>query len=495
MVFSSMLFLWLFLPITLGGNYLISLLPIPKEGKIRFKNIFLLLASLVFYAWGGIYYVLIMIGSIVVNYTAGRILVEGCKTDKQKKATVAISVVLNVLLLFYFKYFNMTVLVIESILEEGSSLRSILEHMSRMESTGALGLKEVVLPIGISFFTFQSMSYVIDVYRGKAPLQKNILYFGLYVALFPQLIAGPIVKYNEVAIDINEREESLALFFSGQKRFCYGLGKKVLLANTFAKAADTIWGMDLTTIGTPLAWFGIFVYMLQLYYDFSGYSDMAIGLGRMLGFHFSENFRYPFTAYSMREFWRRWHISLNTWFTEYVYIPLGGNRKGKVRTYVNLMIIFILTGVWHGANFTFILWGLFHGVLIVLERLGMDKILEKNPIKPLNCLWVSFLYCISMVLFRADNFAAAKFYVGQLIGGYSSHYQILTVLNTELFIALIVGVLFCGMVQRPLHKVLDKAKNIFAVQVIEVVFQFVMVAYSIFILVCGSYNPFLYFRF
>ena len=249
MVFSSMLFLWAFFPVVIIGNYLLGQLPIKNESRIRVKNTFLLLASLVFYAWGGIYYVLIMIGSIILNFFAGLILEGKCKTKGQKKAAVAVTVILNVLLLFYFKYFNMFVLVIEAFLEEGSSFKSVLEHMSRMTRTGALPFKDVVLPIGISFFTFQSMSYVIDVYRGKAPLQKNIFDFGLYVSLFPQLIAGPIVKYNEVARDINERKESVELFFSGMKRFSYGLGKKVLLANTFAKAADTIWGKDITSLG------------------------------------------------------------------------------------------------------------------------------------------------------------------------------------------------------------------------------------------------------
>lgn len=495
MVFSSMLFLWLFFPIVIGGNFLLGLLPLTNEKKICVKNIFLLIASLAFYAWGGIYYVFIMVGSILLNYTAGRILEEKCSSKGQRKMTVAIAVVLNLLLLFYFKYFNMFILVIEAITEEGSSLHSIIAHMSRMTRTGAILVKEVVLPIGISFFTFQSMSYVIDVYRGKAPLQKNILYFGLYVALFPQLIAGPIVKYNEVAKDINERKESLDLFFSGQKRFAYGLAKKVLLANTFGKASVLIWSLDFNSLGPAMAWFGIFVYALQIYYDFSGYSDMAIGIGRMLGFHFQENFNYPFTATSIRDLWRRWHISLNTWFTEYVYIPLGGNRKGKVRTYINLLLVFLLTGMWHGANFTFIAWGMYHGILLVLERLWFGKILDKNPVKPLNVIWVFFNFCVSLVFFRADNFADAKFYLGQMFSHSEAKYSFATVLNMELIVALIFGVLFCGVVQRPLAKIWKRAAQKRAVQVLDVTLQLVLVAYSIFVLVCGSFNPFLYFRF
>lgn len=285
----------------------------------------------------------IMLASIAVNYAAGRLLEK-----KRKKSILIMTIILNLATLFVFKYFNMCVVLVENIYAAcvgNIGFRQSLKDMLLMHGTGALKIKEIVLPIGISFFTFQAMSYVIDVYTKKAPVQKNIFKFALYVAFFPQLIAGPIVKYSDVARQIDGRKESMPLFVSGQRRFICGLAKKVLLANTFAVTADAIWGIKPETMGSMTAWLGALAYTMQIYYDFSGYSDMAIGLGRMFGFRFKENFAYPYTSLSIQEFWRRWHISLSSWFKEYVYFPLGGNRNGKLKTYRNVFIVFLLTGI------------------------------------------------------------------------------------------------------------------------------------------------------
>ena len=291
MLFSSMIFLWVFLPIVIIGNFAFSVIQFENiEKRMRVKNIFLLIFSIVFYAWGGIYYVLIMIFSILLNFFGGYILEKKEKKKNVRKYRLFVILFLNLAMLFYFKYFNMLIVMIEAIMQADKGLSTVWTTMMSMERTGTLNIKDIVLPIGISFFTFQSMSYVIDLYMGKVSLQKDIINFALYVSLFPQLIAGPIVKYSDVSEQIENRSESLELFVSGQKRFCYGLGKKVIIANTFAEIADQIWALETTTLGTAVAWFGAIAYTIQIYYDFSGYSDMAIGIGKMLGFQFKENF-------------------------------------------------------------------------------------------------------------------------------------------------------------------------------------------------------------
>ncbi|MBP3469435.1 MAG: MBOAT family protein [Lachnospiraceae bacterium] len=496
MLFSSMIFLWVFLPGVLIMNYAVNLIPAMNEEKrIRLKNRLLLLASLFFYAWGGIYYLLIMISSILINFTAGYVIHEKCRSKKAEKTTLVIAIVLNIAILFFFKYFNMLVIMLEALLASNHSLHTVIVNMLTMKGTGTLGIKEIVLPIGISFFTFQSMSYVCDVYLKKAPLQKNLLDFALYVSLFPQLIAGPIVKYSDIADALKNRKESASMFYEGQRRFCYGLGKKVLLANTFAETADTIFALEVSRIGTPLAWLGIVSYTLQIYYDFSGYSDMAIGIGKMLGFSFRENFNYPYTSLSIQEFWRRWHISLSAWFKEYVYIPLGGNRKGKRRTYLNLFVVFLLTGLWHGANFTFLFWGIYYGIFLIIERCFLGEWLKKNPIKPLNWIYTMLLVMIGWVYFRSDNIIAANAYIGQMFGGYSSNYMVLSLLSVKLLMALVIGILFSGFVQRPLQNKYHAIEKSMAVRLMDLGFQMIILCTSILVLVSGTYNPFLYFQF
>ena len=496
MLFSSMFFLWVFFILIIGVNFLFNLIPFKTEAaRIRIKNLFLLIASLVFYAWGGIYYLLIMISSILLNFAGGYLITKGTKTKAAKRTAFIIVIILNISILFFFKYFNMLIAIIESLLQPGAGFGEIFDTMISMKGTGQLGLAHIVLPIGISFFTFQSMSYVMDVYMGRAELQENIIDFALYVSLFPQLIAGPIVKYSDVDLQLRNRRETLDMFASGQKRFCYGIAKKVLISNTVAKIADDIWALDTENLGAAVAWLGILAYTLQIYYDFSGYSDMAIGIGRMLGFNFKENFNYPYTSLSVQEFWQRWHISLSSWFKEYIYIPLGGNRKGRLRTYFNVFVVFALTGIWHGANFTFIAWGLFYAVLQMIERLFLGKLLKKNPVKIINWIYVMFTVMIGWIYFRSDNIFQANEYVKQLFNFSSSNYSALTFLSMTSIIVIIVGILLAGFVQRPLQATYEKIRTKIPVLAVDYALQFALFAMAILMLISGTYNPFIYFQF
>lgn len=501
MLFASMVFLWVFLPTVIVVNALLSLI---KDERLcrTLKNIWLLIASLVFYAWGGIYYVLIMLSSIAINYAAGRLMEK-----RRRKSTLVLAIVLNLMILFFFKYFNMLIVVLENLLVLFSGKESAadsLNAMFMMQGTGQLGIMEIVLPIGISFFTFQAMSYVVDVYKGKAEVQKNIVKFALYVAFFPQLIAGPIVKYSDVAGQIEDRKESIAMFASGQRRFICGLAKKVLLANTFALTADAVWKLEPAKMGSAVAWLGALAYTMQIYYDFSGYSDMAIGLGRMFGFRFRENFAYPYTSLSIREFWRRWHISLSSWFKEYVYFPLGGSRCSAAKTYRNIFIVFLLTGIWHGANFTFLLWGIMYAVLQVLERLFLGKLLDKNPVKPINFIYTMLMVILGWVLFRSDNIIYAVHYIAAMFGAYNHSvnviaggglYQCLGFLSMELIIAFAAGLLGMGFLQRGLKRVYDGVKTKEWFMILDMLVMAGLLMLCILRVVSGTYNPFIYFQF
>lgn len=494
MLFNSMIFLWVFLPAVIVINFILSVLKFRDEKKrFRIKNLFLLIASFIFYAWGGIYYLLIMICTILIDFFGGKSIKAADEKGKNKKRALVITIILNLSILFFFKYFNMVVIIIENVMAAGP--KGIFNAVMNMEGTGALGIMEIVLPIGISFFTFQAMSYVIDVYRGQVEPQENVLDFALYVALFPQLIAGPIVHYKDVSEQITSRQESVDMFMSGIKRFCYGMGKKVIVANTLAEVADTIWALEIPKIGAAVAWLGIFAYTLQIYYDFSGYSDMAIGLGRMFGFSFKENFNYPYTSKSIQEFWRRWHISLSTWFKDYVYIPLGGNRKGTKRTYLNLFIVFLLTGVWHGANFTFICWGLMYAVLLIIERAFLSEYLNKNKFKVLNHIYTMFFVMMGWIMFRSDTLAQAKQYVKQLVMPSSGEYTVLSYLSFKVIIILAIGIILSGFLERRLEGFYKKIKDKPAVAVADYAFQMLLLIVSIFMIVSGTYNAFIYFQF
>ena len=470
MLFSSMIFLWLFLPLVFCSYYLIDK---------RFKNILLLISSIIFYAWGGVSYSLIMLSSIIINYIFALLIDKAIEDNnlKNKKIYLALCIIINLSILGYFKYTNFIISIINSL-----SQNKIIE------------LTNIVLPIGISFYTFQALSYVIDVYRGHNKAQKNTFNLALYISFFPQLIAGPIVKYHDIENQILNRNESLENIFYGIKRFIYGLSKKVILANMFALSCDEILKQPTDELGTALVWCASVLYTLQIYYDFSGYSDMAIGLGKMFGFNFLENFNYPYISKSIKEFWRRWHISLSTWFKEYLYIPLGGNRKRKLFTYINLLIVFFATGLWHGASYNFILWGLFHGFFLVIERIFLGKLLEKNKLKFINHIYVIFVFVIGWVLFRANDLKHA-FELYKLMFSYKeSIYSVRYFFYPQTFVCFIFGVLFSGLFQSIFPKVREATFSS-KVYILESVIQFILLFICIMYLVNGTYNPFIYFRF
>ena len=373
MLFSSIIFLSIFLP---------SLIILYFSVKKSFRNYILLIYSLIFYAWGEPRYLSVMLCIILINYLAA-ILID---KNKNRKIILICDILLNLFVLIYFKYFNFIVININKVLKN------------------PLPKLNIIMPIGISFFIFQAISYVFDVYKNEVPVQKNIYKLTLYISFFPQLIAGPIVKYHEVQKEIENRNESLNNIYLGLFRFSIGLGKKVLIANTLGEVVDKIFMLDIiNTIDYKIAWIGAICYSLQLYFDFSGYSDMAIGLGKVFGFKFLENFNYPYVSKSITEFWRRWHISLGTWFKEYLYIPLGGNRKSSIRTYINLFIVFLATGIWHGAKWTFVIWGLWHGIFIIIERkIKIEKYDKKFEIF-IRHIYTLFIIITGWVLFRAEN--------------------------------------------------------------------------------------------
>ncbi len=483
MVFSSTVFLFIFLPFVLAGYYLLDR---------RFKNIFLLLTSLLFYAWGEPRFVFIMIGSILVNYLAA-LVVAYCKSkalQKRAKMALTFSVFFNLSLFFVFKYLNFTT-------QNINSLGVLLGCGALVPQTN------ILLPIGISFFTFQAMSYVFDVYYGKGQVQKNPLNVMLYVSLFPQLIAGPIVRYQTVADEIQTRKETLSDFSKGISRFLIGLAKKAVLANTVAVAADAAYAaLTGGTLTTGLAWLGAIAYSLQIYFDFSGYSDMAIGLGLMFGFHFLENFDHPYLSKTVSEFWRRWHISLGSWFRDYVYIPLGGSRvKSKARLVLNLFVVWALTGIWHGANWTFLVWGLMYFVLLTFEKLtGLSDKLTGNPL--LSGLYRAFtVLCVvcGWVMFRADSLLSGLRFLTSMFGfapnGVWSSYT--SAMLEQYTVILVVAILCCldwrKMLNRPLTSLnkripgllfLGKAALLAAVALVAVSFT-----------VASTYNPFIYFNF
>ncbi|MBR5230989.1 MAG: MBOAT family protein [Clostridia bacterium] len=469
MLFSSLTFLWIFLPIVLLGAFLL-----PKKAV----NPFLVLASLFFYAWGEPIYILLMLFSIGINWGTG-MLTE--RFAEKKKGILFANVALNLALLVFFKYSGMLVSLFNS-------------AASRWGIGLQLETPQVALPIGISFFTFQAISYVADVYRGETPAQKKLLNVALYISFFPQLIAGPILRYRDVNEQIEHRTVTFDGFAEGVRRFIYGLGKKILLSNVFALSVDGLYAIPMDGRTGLMAWSAAVLYALQIYYDFSGYSDMAVGLGRMMGFRFCENFNYPYVSCSVQEFWRRWHISLSVWFKEYVYIPLGGNRKGKLRTYMNLVTVFFLTGAWHGAGLNFIFWGLWHGFFQIIERLGVNKLLKR--IRPLAWLYTMLAVTFGWVFFRVENIAHALAVCKRMVLPWlyvRSTYPIESYVNLHTLAALAAGVLGAGVIQwagRRL-RLTDKWKN----SLFETVFLAAVLLWCIASLASNTYNPFIYFKF
>jgi alginate O-acetyltransferase complex protein AlgI len=482
MVFSSIIFLFLFLPLTLLLNILVHR---------RLRNTILLAVSLVFYAWGEGTYVLLMLGCITLNYLFG-LLIDRARTEKGQKALLALVVVLNLLPLVYFKY---SVFVLENI----SRLLGLL-HVDH-----ALALDPVPLPIGISFFTFHALSYVVDVYRKTVTPQKNFLDMGLYIALFPQLVAGPIVRYHDISPQLKNRTVNVEDFAIGVERFVFGLGKKVLLANPMGAMADQIFSLQIVELSSPAAWLGILCYSLQIYFDFSGYSDMAIGLARMFGFHLLENFNYPYISCSIREFWRRWHISLSNWFRDYLYIPLGGNRKGSFRTGLNLVTVFFLCGFWHGASWNFIIWGLIYGFFLVLERGRLGKKLGLMPVM-VQRLYTLLVVVNAWVFFRAETLEHALRYLGVMYGidAAPAMYPLVAInLDPEFYLTLALGLLIAAPVYPALERYLRQWLDHFsagqglavAAPLVKLCLLGLLLLFSSMNIATGAYNPFIYFRF
>lgn len=480
MIFSTPIFLFGFLPLVLLAYF---------SSPRATKNITLLVFSLLFYAWGEVFYVLVMIASILANYAVGCLIYRYRNNSKYKKKCLVYGIVINLALLVFFKYANFIV--------DNCNILLSRFHFSPID------LPTVHLPLGISFFTFQAMSYLVDVYRKKAFVQKNLISLALYISLFPQLIAGPIVRYLDVSRQIDNRSHSVALFAEGVQRFIYGLSKKMLLANPLGEVADPVFLLQGDALTMPLAWVGIVAYTLQIFFDFSGYSDMAIGLGKMFGFTFHENFNYPYIARSLREFWRRWHISLSTWFRDYVYISLGGNRGSSVKVYCNLLVVFILTGVWHGASWNYLLWGLFHGLFIIVERVGFDAVLERTW-KPLQHLYLLAVIVTGWVLFRADTLECSQAYFVSMLDFnkfYTSSFQFAQVLSNESILALIFGLFLSVPVLPTAKRMLNSSQGVCSIglkyffSTIKIVYMAVLFFVSVLKVSSGTYNPFLYFRF
>ncbi|MDH3281042.1 MAG: MBOAT family protein [Gammaproteobacteria bacterium] len=479
MVFSSTVFLYLFLPIVLLLYF---------AAPHRHRNLLLLMASLVFYAWGEGFYVTLMLVSIALNYVAGR-AIHRFRPHAGGKIALISALAANLGLLAVFKYANFVV----------DTLNSLLAPLS----IGAIALNPIHLPIGISFFTFQAMSYVVDVYRRESTPQSGFVNTALYISLFPQLIAGPIVRYHDIAAQLAKRRVTLKLFSDGVIRFTIGLGKKMLIANPLGEVADQIFAIPPSDLTASLTWLGVICYGLQIYFDFSGYSDMAIGLGRMFGFRFLINFNYPYISRSIREFWRRWHISLSRWFRDYLYVPLGGNRFGSWTTHRNLLLVFFLCGLWHGASWNFVIWGLIHGGFLVLERTDAFGGWLRRTWSPLRHAYSLFVVTVAWVFFRADDLPYALQYIGAMFGvgtGESVDHHLGLYLNTKIVLVLGIGVLGATpilplTIKKARHAIRRSAMaaNILSAATVTTL-ALIMLAAAMH-LAAGTHNPFIYFRF
>ena len=469
MVFSSSVFFMAFLPITLLLYFLIP------ERFLKVRNLWLLIASLIFYGWGEPKYIAVMAFSILFNYVMGQLV-------GKSKPLLILCIAGNLAILGFFKYTDFVIETVNAV------------------SGGGLGLLNIALPIGISFYTFQTMSYIIDVYRGKVLPQRDFIAFAAYVTLFPQLIAGPIVRYADVAEMLVGRKTNLDQIAEGVRRFIVGFGKKVLIANQVYVIWNEITLMPVSEISTAAAWLGALAFTFQIYFDFSGYSDMAIGLGKIFGFDYLENFNYPYISRSITEFWRRWHMSLSSWFKEYVYIPLGGNRKGLPRQILNIAVVWALTGLWHGASWNFVAWGMYFGVILILEKLWILKWLEKCP-APVGHLYSLILIVLGWVIFALTDFGQMREYMQVMFGGSTEfvdgNFKYLAWSRIWVLIACTIGStplvkLVCGRIAGTLSGVKNGEVIL---GVLETVVLLSILALSIAFLVSGSYNPFLYFRF
>lgn len=469
MLFSSITFLFLFLPIMLAVYYI---------APPQWKNLLLLAGSLIFYAWGEPVYIILMILSILLNYFCGMDIENKSENEAKAKRSLVFAITVNIVLLVFFKYFGFLV-------ESTNTLFGI-----------SIPYRELALPIGISFYTFQEISYIVDVYRGKVKAQQSLVKYALYVSMFPQLVAGPIVCYGDIEKQLTERKISGRKLGQGAMLFIIGLSKKAVLANTLGKIFEEISSTSASNLTVLMAWLGCITYAFQIYFDFSGYSDMAIGLGRMFGFEFKKNFDVPYISKSITEFWRRWHISLSSWFREYVYIPLGGNHVTISRNIVNLLIVWMLTGMWHGAAWNFIVWGIYYGVVLVLEKYVWGAIVDRWP-SVLQHIYALVLVLVGWVFFFSPSLGAALRYLFAMVGGgagFASKEVFFVILTHWLFYLLaVIGSTTLG--SRMLRAILNVSENHTVRIVITLVVFFGMLAISVAYLIADTYNPFLYFRF
>lgn len=471
MVFSSLLFAFYFLPLVLALYYI---------SKEKYRNYILLVASLGFYAYGEPKFVFVMVGSIALNYLLA-LFIDKYRDKALAHALMVLDVVLNIGILFIYKYLDFAITITNRV--AGSNIQ----------------LRGIVLPIGISFFTFQALSYVIDVYKGTVKVQKNPLYVALYISFFPQLIAGPIVRYSTIEDQILNRKCSVESFADGARRFMIGFGKKVILANNLSEVASASFGMDATVANPAFLWLGAICFSLQIFFDFSGYSDMAIGLGKMFGFQFLENFNYPYISRSVTEFWRRWHISLSSWFRDYVYIPLGGSRVPFVRHIFNMLAVWLLTGIWHGANYTFIAWGLGYFVLLVIEKYLIKP--DKRQFVGFRVLWqVVTLVCVNFgwVIFNSPTLKSGMRYCLAMVGYYGTKFAIddTIIYNLREYGAfLVLGVLFSTPIAKVIGEKLDKSRFGAIAGVIAPLGCGFIFLWAVSFLILGAHNPFIYFNF
>ena len=472
MLFSSLVFLFFFLPLNLLIYYIL-----PRQ----LRNYSLLLFSLIFYAWGGVSYASILIISILFNYLIVRQIYA---KNRFARLWLIIGIATNISLIIVFKY-------LDFFIENVNFLAGLFLHdLAIIKKAG------IVLPIGISFFTFQQMSMLWDVYRMEKGTKVKFLNTALYISFFPQLIAGPIVRYNDIIDQIRNRTESVELFLSGVRRFILGLFKKIVFANTCAVVADSIFSGQISEINFAVAWVGIIAYSLQIYFDFSGYSDMAIGLGRMFGFRILENFNFPYISKSIKEFWRRWHMSLSSWFRDYVYIPIGGNKFGIRRTYINLMIVFLLTGFWHGATWSFVFWGVFHGLFLIIERVGFGNFLQKIP-GVFSWLYTMLVVIVGWVFFRVENISDAFDYLGRMTDVKGAEMlSVFKYVDNEKVIIMAIALISSSTI---FLRFRDKISTINSLKpyymMVADLSLTAMLLYSVMYINSGSYNPFIYFRF
>lgn len=483
MVFASPIFLFVFLPLTLLGYFVMP-------GKMR--NVFLLLASLFFYAWGETTYVLLMLVSIVLNYVFAILIERGTQKESEDggRIELAAGVTVNLLLLVYFKYANLLV----------DTLNAVLMRLTLPEMV----LNPVHLPLGISFFTFHAISYLVDTYRQHCSAQRNFIRCALQISFFPQLIAGPILRYRDIAPQIASRNVTVADFSAGIQRFVFGLAKKLILVSTLGQVADKVFAISVGDLTIGPTWLGIICYMLQIYLDFSAYSDMAIGLGRMFGFRIPENFNYPFIARSIQEFWRRWHISLSTWFRDYVFMPLGGFRVSTWRAYLNLLIMFMLCGLWHGASWSFLTWGLLNGIYLVIEHMGLGAAVGRLW-RPLQFVYALLLLSVSFVFFRSSSIPQALGYLAAMFGGHGavgSQSGLLPYLNTKVIVTLLVSIAAATpagqVIGRQIEARIQTDRRPLVrgtASIAYLCFMAALLVLSAAFLAAGTYNPFIYFRF